>query len=160
MHGPLSWLPSVMYRDLFIYKYSGDLNINSPLSIAIWPPILSKYTEISDFRGKVADANSTFGKELGLKDVAGSHRCDTTLFREWTNTGTGGGKKIGCTWNPKQPFINGCFNWMIPNLYIGNGWKSPNIHFKVVVWGSRYMKDPWFEGFLGLCWLYRFYDLS
>ena len=31
-------------------------------------------------------------------------------------------------WNPKQPFINGCFNWMIPNLYIGNGWKSPNIH--------------------------------
>ena len=25
------------------------------------------------------------------------------------------------SWNPKQPFINGCFNWMIPNLYIGNG---------------------------------------
>ena len=25
------------------------------------------------------------------------------------------------TWNPKQPFITGCFNWMIPNLYIGNG---------------------------------------
>ena len=25
------------------------------------------------------------------------------------------------TWNPKPPFINGCFNWMIPNLYIGNG---------------------------------------
>ena len=23
--------------------------------------------------------------------------------------------------NPKQPFINGCFSWMIPNLYIGNG---------------------------------------
>ena len=23
-------------------------------------------------------------------------------------------------WNPKQRFINGCFNWMIPNLYIGN----------------------------------------
>ena len=60
-----------MYRDLFIYKYLEDLNINSPLSIAIWPPILSNYTEISEFRGKVADANSTFGKELGLKDVAG-----------------------------------------------------------------------------------------
>ena len=28
-------------------------------------------------------------------------------------------------------------NWMIPNLYIGNGWKSPNIHFLMVVWGSR-----------------------
>ena len=26
------------------------------------------------------------------------------------------------------PFINGCFNWMIPNLYIENGWKSPNFH--------------------------------
>ena len=25
------------------------------------------------------------------------------------------------TWNPKHPFINGCFNWMIPNLCIGNG---------------------------------------
>ena len=25
------------------------------------------------------------------------------------------------TWNLKHPFINGCFNWMIPNLYIGNG---------------------------------------
>ena len=24
-------------------------------------------------------------------------------------------------WNPKQPFINGCFNWMIPNVYIENG---------------------------------------
>ena len=37
-----------------------------------------------------------------------------------------GGSKIKnqgyiSTWNPKQPFINGCFNWMIPNLYIGNG---------------------------------------
>ena len=25
------------------------------------------------------------------------------------------------TWNPKHPFISGCFNWMIPILYIGNG---------------------------------------
>ena len=40
--------------------------------------------------------------------------------------------KILTTWNPKHPFINGCFNWMIPNLYIGNGWK----------WGSR--KWIWF----------------
>ena len=34
------------------------------------------------------------------------------------------------TWNPKQPFI---YKWMFqlddePNLYIENGWKSPNIH--------------------------------
>ena len=26
------------------------------------------------------------------------------------------------TSNPKQPFINGCFNWMIPNLYIYRKW--------------------------------------
>ena len=26
-----------------------------------------------------------------------------------------------CAWNPKQPCINGCFTWMVPNLYIGNG---------------------------------------
>ena len=32
-------------------------------------------------------------------------------------------KPVLFTWNPKQPFINGCFKWMIPILYIGNGWK-------------------------------------
>ena len=31
------------------------------------------------------------------------------------------GISISHSWNPKQPFINDCFNWMIPNLYIGNG---------------------------------------
>ena len=30
-------------------------------------------------------------------------------------------KVLSWSWNPKQPFINGCFNWMIPNFYIGNG---------------------------------------
>ena len=24
--------------------------------------------------------------------------------------------QLRATWNPKQPFINGCFNWMISNL--------------------------------------------
>ena len=24
-------------------------------------------------------------------------------------------------WNLKQPFFSGCFNWMIPSLYLGNG---------------------------------------
>ena len=38
------------------------------------------------------------------------------------------------TWNPKQPFINGCFNWIIPNLYIGNGWKSPFPSMKINGW--------------------------
>ena len=25
------------------------------------------------------------------------------------------------TWYPKQPLFDGCFNWMIPNLNMGNG---------------------------------------
>ena len=33
--------------------------------------------------------------------------------------------KLRFAWNLKHLFINGCFNWMISNLYIGNGWKSP-----------------------------------
>ena len=28
---------------------------------------------------------------------------------------------------PGQPVLYGGFNWMIQNLYMGNGWKSPNI---------------------------------
>ena len=32
------------------------------------------------------------------------------------------------TWNPKQPFINGCFNGMIPNLYIENGCHQTSIY--------------------------------
>ncbi len=28
---------------------------------------------------------------------------------------------------------------MIPNLYMGNSWKSPSAHFKQVVWGSRWV---------------------
>ena len=31
----------------------------------------------------------------------------------------------GHTWKPKQPCINGCFSWMIPNHYIKNGGKPP-----------------------------------
>ena len=41
------------------------------------------------------------------------------------------------TWNPKQPFINGCFNWMIANLYIGNGCFTKHPFLTMVVWGSR-----------------------
>ena len=31
------------------------------------------------------------------------------------------GWKLISTWNPKQQDFYGCFNWMIPNLYLGNG---------------------------------------
>ena len=33
-------------------------------------------------------------------------------------TSFGDGIVIERSWNPKQPFINGCFNWMIPDLHI------------------------------------------
>ena len=55
------------------------------------------------------------------------------------------------TWNPKQPFINGCFNWMIPNFYIGNG---------------CFTKHPFFTGCLGfqvdmcLVFIVIYFDLS
>ena len=41
----------------------------------------------------------------------------------WVQASKGTMEKISdffSTWNPKQPFINGCFNWMIPNHYIKN----------------------------------------
>ena len=48
------------------------------------------------------------------------------------------------TWDLKHLFINGCFNYMIPSLYIGNGCLTISIHFKLVVWGSRYVYiKPW-----------------
>ena len=31
------------------------------------------------------------------------------------------------------------YKWLAINwMAVGNGWKSPNIYFKLVVWGSRY----------------------
>ena len=46
------------------------------------------------------------------------------------------------TWNPKQPFINGCFNGMIPNLYVENGCftKHPFIN------GCLGFQVPWYFG--------------
>ena len=45
-------------------------------------------------------------------------------------------------WNPKQPFTNGCFNWMIPNLYIENG---------------CFTKHPFINGCLGFQVYIEFY---
>ena len=50
---------------------------------------------------------------------------------------------VANTWNPKQPFINGCFNWMMNQIFTyKNGWKSPNFHpfINGWPWGSRYSK--------------------
>ena len=45
-------------------------------------------------------------------------------------------------WNPKQPFINGSFNGMIPNLYIENG---------------CFTKHPFMNGCLGFQVYIEFY---
>ena len=53
---------------------------------------------------------------------------------------------ISVTWNLQHLFINGSFNRMIPNLYIGNdGCFTISIHLKLVVSGSRYigLKSCW-----------------
>ena len=34
------------------------------------------------------------------------------------------------TWNSKEPVLYGCFNWMIQNLYMENGWKKTKHPFK------------------------------
>ena len=34
----------------------------------------------------------------------------------------------------------GCFNWMIPILYVGNGCFTISIHFKMVVSGTRQVR--------------------
>ena len=48
------------------------------------------------------------------------HWCDDSVFF-FSNSVDFGKSCLNQTWNPKQPSINGCFNWMIPNLYIENG---------------------------------------
>ena len=46
------------------------------------------------------------------------------------------------TWNLKRLFINGCFSWMIPNLYIKNGgftkhpFKTGCLGFQVYIYQS------------------------
>ena len=32
-----------------------------------------------------------------------------------------GNSENSCTWSSKQPVLNVCFNWMIPNCYMKNG---------------------------------------
>ena len=51
--------------------------------------------------------------ESSLTDSYRLAKQDGFFFNSWMCSGT---------YYPQgQPFINGCFNWMIPNLYIGNG---------------------------------------
>ena len=55
------------------------------------------------------------------------------------------------------PFIHGCLNWMIPNLYMV---LSPSIHSKLVVWASRKVSsmvaidvvDSWPRSFFSIGW--------
>ena len=72
-------------------------------------------------------------------------------------------KHSWCTWNLKHLFINDCFNWMIPNLYVGNGCftkhpfktgclgyqvemsKCQNHSGEFVGWGPRVQRTPSWE---------------
>ena len=39
------------------------------------------------------------------------------------------------------------YKWLAINwMAVGNGWKSPNNYFKLVVWGSRYRYIPYWWG--------------
>ncbi len=45
-----------------------------------------------------------------------------TQKKQWISWRLGPyGPFLRYSWNPKQPFFIGCFNWMIQNLYLGNG---------------------------------------
>ena len=39
-------------------------------------------------------------------------------------------------WNLKQPVLSGCFSWMIPNLYINNGW-VPSKNLYIIEWNDH-----------------------
>ena len=50
-------------------------------------------------------------------------------------------------WNMKQPVFSGCFSWMIPNLYINNGW-VPSKNLYIIEWNdhskmkNRHIRHP------------------
>ena len=49
------------------------------------------------------------------------------------------------TWYAKQAEIMVASVEDEPNLYFGNGWKSPNIHSKLVVWGTKVVEVTLFS---------------
>ena len=50
-----------------------------------------------------------------------------------------------------QPFINGCFNWIIPNLYIENGCFTKHPFINGWPWGSRREKTATTKELIPLC---------
>ena len=59
------------------------------------------------------------------------------------------------SWNMTYEFLNGCFNWMIPNLYIGNGCLSKHpfqLWFfgvpGVVLWSSRCQNNIFWANYM------------
>ena len=47
--------------------------------------------------------------------------------------------RLTFTWNSKQPVLYGCFNWMIQNLYMGNGCFTKHPFINGWPWSSRYI---------------------
>ena len=89
---------------------------------------------------KYQNVNETMWKGVGSHNFSGKREGETVqgpqlTFRKlvvgwlkkkrlcfWHHfSHTHHGKKTTSTWYPKHPLQNGCFCWMIPNVYLGNG---------------------------------------
>ena len=74
------------------------------------------------------------------------------------NRGQTGSRYILYTWNLKHPFINGCFNWMIPNHYIKNAcftkhpFKTGCLGFQVCIY--IYIQSSPFQFQVNPLWLF------
>ncbi len=77
------------------------------------------------WKGGLMAAHGNVWKDSRLDENCGA-RGDLLFFLWCINLNVPG------TW---WPFVYKwlAINWMIPDLYLGNGWKSPNIHLKLVV---------------------------
>ena len=94
---------------------------------------------------------STINHPFSGTPIFGNTQINTSLESGRFLFGIFGRLKVNVYLEPYgHPFISGCFNWMIPILYIGNGCftKHP---FQMVVSGTRYIFYSWWWLFGGIC---------
>ena len=77
---------------------------------------LIKHLNMAPFKRVLHDFPWNFCSHFRGLEIFLGQKCETCLFSAFLCV-----KVEIDTWNLKHLFINGCFNWMIPNLYIGNG---------------------------------------
>ena len=125
----MGYFPYQLVQDFFHQHYHNESMV-VPLG---WGPIINP---INTWYGACLLGISPFkGFFGGFKQLGALHPKGTTIHPDiwwtmdhwilrssnFTPPELSFAAKWRSTWNPKQPFINGCFNWMIPNLYIENG---------------------------------------